>query len=180
MLLVSIVILLFDCHPERSEGPMYLLVRTYVLASSDGMHGSFASLRMTLRFIENYYLHASSYSHRIQPAVQQRPSACHERAAHLGNLQLCGAVGVDVGQHSHLHVGRQPDPGRDELEAGGGDGVLGQHHRPDPDAAELASGSALWNPLPGSGARIVWSAGRKRCSGSARAGRLRMVRHPNL
>ncbi len=35
-------------------------------------------------------------------------------------------------------------------------------------------------PFPGSGSRFVRSAGRKRRRGSARAGRLRMVRHSDL
>ena len=48
------------------------------------------------------------------------------------------------------------------------------------DAAELASRRALRNSLPGTGASIVWSAGSQHRGGSARAGRLRLVRHSNL
>ena len=45
--------------------------------------------------------------------------------AHWGTSQLCRAVGIDVGEHSYLHAGRQPDPGRDELEAGSRDRIFG-------------------------------------------------------
>ena len=44
-----------------------------------------------------------------------------------GHLQLRCAVGFDVGQYPDLHAGGQLDPGRDELETGGGYRVSGQH-----------------------------------------------------
>src|SRR5207302_28390 len=56
-------------------------------------------------------------TNRIQSSLQPGPGPCRFASAHLGNLQLCGFVGLHVGQHSYLHVGRRADPGRNELEA---------------------------------------------------------------
>ncbi len=81
------------------------------------------------------------------------------RHRHLGHVQLRRALGLDVGQHPDLHAGGEPDPGRDELEAGGIYRVSGELHCAGADAAEFASRGAIWNSLSGAGAGFVWSAG---------------------
>jgi hypothetical protein len=98
----------------------------------------------------------------------------------VGNLQLCRALGVDVGQHPDVHAGCQPDPGRNELETGGRDGIPGQHDRVGSDAVEFASGSALWDSISSAGARVVRCVGRKYRCGFASAGCLWMVRDPDM
>ena len=102
------------------------------------------------------------------------------RSTDLGHVQLRRAVGLDVGQHPDLHAGSQPDPGRDELEAGGVYGVSGELHCAGSDAAEFASRSAVWNSVSGAGAGFFRSAGGQRGGGFAGAGGVRMVWHPDL
>ena len=125
-------------------------------------------------------LQSPHHVHRIQPPLQPRPRPHHARPAPLGHLQLRRALDIDVGQYPDLHAGGQPDPGRHELEAGGVHGIPGQHDRAGAHAAELAPGRPLRRAVPGAGACLVRSVGRKRRRRSARAGGLRMVRNSDL
>src|SRR5260221_11069025 len=93
----------------------------------------------------------------------------------MEHLQLRGAVDLDVSQHPYLYAGGKPDSGRYGLETGGAYGVPGQHDCAGAHAAELASGSALWDSLSGAGAGFLWRAGRKRGGSAARLGGVRMV-----
>ena len=99
---------------------------------------------------------------------------------HLGHLQLRLALGRDERLHSHLHAGVRPDRRRHELVAGHRHHPAGQSDRADSHAAQRACGHEVRHSVSGARARVVRRARRERPRRAARAGGLRMVRHPDL
>ena len=90
------------------------------------------------------------------------------------------AVGGDVGLHSHLHAGLGLDRRRHELVAGDCHHSARQSDRADPHATQRACRREIRHSVSGVGARVVRSARRQCSGGAARAGGLRVVRHPDL
>ena len=117
---------------------------------------------------------------RRPDALQRGPGPHHTRAAHLGHIQLHRALVLHVDGGDGLHACVQPHRRRNGLQAGARDGPSGQSHRPCPNAAERARGRQVRHSLPGLCARFVWRARRKHSRHAARAGGLRVVRHPDL
>ena len=83
---------------------------------------------------------ARSVEDRAQPALQPRSRAGSAPSAHVVHLQLCGAVDQHGALHPDLHAGLGVDGERHELVAGAHHHPPRQHHRPDSDPAQLASG----------------------------------------
>ena len=118
--------------------------------------------------------------HRIQPALQRGPRAHRSGAPHLDHLQLCRAVDLDGALHSHLHAGVGPDRRGHELVAGAPHDPARQHHRARADPAQLAPGHEVRHSVPGVRARGVRHPRLERAGADARAGGLRLVRHPGV
>ena len=101
-------------------------------------------------------------------------------AAQLGLVSLCGALDRDDRRGARLDARRRADRAGHVGAAGDAHRPHRQRHRPRPDAADRPCRRALRHSLRGAGPRLVRNDRRAAAGADARAGRLRLVRHPDL
>ena len=121
-----------------------------------------------------------SISHRIQSALQRRPRARTAERRHWGTYNFAALwVSMSVNILTYMLAASLIQGGMNWKQA-----VvtvfLGNTIVLIPMLLNSHPGARYGIPFPGSGARFVRRAGRKFRRGSARARRLRMVRHSNL
>src|SRR5205823_8144215 len=95
-------------------------------------------------------------AHQSESPLQRGPRAGADRAAYVDHLQLRRAVDQHGALYPDVHARVGTDRVRDELVAGLGDGVAGQHDRARADPLELPPGHQIWHPLPRLRARRIW------------------------
>ena len=92
---------------------------------------------------------------RYQP-LQRGSGPDSGATAHLGNLQLCFAVGRHECLYPYVHDGLRIDRRRHELETGRRHHFAGQSDRAGSHDFQRARRREIWHSIPGLRARFVW------------------------
>ena len=101
-------------------------------------------------------------------------------AAHLVHVSHRRALDRHERGDHHLHACLRPDAAGHDVVAGDGHDPARQHHRPGPDGAQRPCRNEVRRLVSGAVPRQLRRARRQRAGDPAGAGRVRVVRHPDL